>query len=634
MLLLGLFLACGAPVDAVLQPTWDGGGGVDCTSRSLVIDGPDLLLDGGSCGWLQLDGRVLGEGDLSLRWQLLSSGDAHLVQPVVTAGPEGATWTGLLLEGGYGLAGAEDAVMVRQGYQSWSWSGVVALEPPALDDQAVPVPGGDGDAISVARETDGTSWWGAVVGRPGGAAWLLGAAAARHSRLFVAADHDTAWVVWGHRGERITLAEGESLELDPLALDLGDDAQALLAAWGDAVAAVVSPRELGDQPPTGWATWYQFYSDVTEADVQSNLAIAQSLNGRSDLAAIEVFQLDDGWQQRWGDWTAGDAFPSGMAALAAQIQGAGMTPGLWLAPFYVHRDSDTYAAHDDWWVRDEDGQELSFTNLSTGDYAIIDATHPDAGPWMARQVADRVTEGWTYLKLDFLYAGAQEGQRYADVTGIEAYQEGMALLRDAAGDAWILACGAPLLPTVGWVEQYRTGADIAFEIDPDPDQAYLRWQARSTAARSFTNGRWWWIDPDQLILRSPFSDAQASGAVVAQAVSGGAWLLGDDLATLPGGRLALALAPDAVASRGQAAVPDGLLWLTSGLDPSPTAEKIDPNDQVPYLWDFPDGTVALLNLSDDPVELAGPGGTELLSGEAALPGTRVLEPGAGELWVP
>ena len=29
-------------------------------------------------------------------------------------------------------------------------------------------------------------------------------------------------------------------------------------------------------------------------------------------------------------------------------------------------------------------------------------------------------------------------------------------------------------------------ADIAFELSPDPDTGYLRWQARSTAARAFS----------------------------------------------------------------------------------------------------------------------------------------------------
>ena len=632
--LLPLLLACRGEGDAADDTGADPDALISCPTATVQVTGQGLALSAGECGEVLLESTVLGEGELSLSWTELGDG---VVQPVLTAGQGGATWTGLALHGTWTLSGAQAPVLLRQGFQSWSWSGVELLVGPdldslGLDSLGLPVPGGDGDGLSVVNEAPGTSWWGGLVGRPDGAAFLLGAASARQSRVYVAADPTSAWVVWGHRGEAIPLPAGQSLALDPLFLDLGADPVALLDAWAQAVTVQVPPRALGDHPPTGWATWYQYYSEVTEAEVQQNLTVAQSLAARSDLAPIEVFQLDDGWQIRWGDWTAGDDFPSGMAALAGQIRDAGMTPGLWMAPFYVHRDSATYAAHPDWWVKDADGEEIRFTNLGTGDYAIIDATHPDAGAWMAQQVADRVAEGWTYLKLDFLYAGAQEGRRYADVTGIQAYQQGMALLREAAGDAWILACGAPLLPSVGWAEQYRTGADIAFEVSPDPDPAYLRWQARSTAARAFTNGRWWWIDPDQLLVREPFDDVRARGAVVAQAVSGGAWLLGDDLSALPEARLALALHPVAVALRGSAAAPQDPLSWTSGLDASPTVERLVPDDQVPRTWTFPDGTVALLNLSDEEVEVDGPGGQELLTGEQAGAGARLLAPGAGELW--
>lgn len=608
--------------------TGDSGAAGLCDALQLTL-GDQVTVEAG-CASLDLLPRVLGEGELKVGFEPLAEGDDHVVlQPVITGT---GTWTGLALEGGWTLVGEAEPSWWRQGYQSWSWSGVTAVEPPALDDDGLPVVGGDGDGISVALEKPGTSWWGGLVGRSDGGSWLLGAASAKTSRFYAAASADTAWAVWGHRGEAVAV-DGE-LRLDPLVIAVGEDPQAVLARWAAAVSAQVPPRAMGERPPTGWATWYQFYSGVTEADVRSNLVVAQAINARDDLAPLEVFQLDDGWQEKWGVWTAGEDFDSGMAALAQEIEAAGMTPGLWMAPFYVHRDSDVYREHGDWWVRDADGEEIVFSNLGTGDYVIVDATHPEAGPWMAQQVADRVAEGWVYLKLDFLYAGAQEGLRYQDVTGVQAYQQGMDRLRRAAGNAWILACGAPMLPSVGFVEQYRSGADIAFEISPDPDPAFLRWQVHNTVARAFSNGRWWWIDPDQVILREPFDLDQAAGAVVAQAVSGGAWLLGDDLASLPEERLALALTPEAVALRGQAAVPEDPLAFRSGLDPGPTAELANPNDQVPTRWVFPDGTVALLNLGETEVTVAGPGGTELLSGATAEAGDRVLAPGAGELWRP
>ena len=65
---------------------------------------------------------------------------------------------------------------------------------------------------------------------------------------------------------------------------------------------------------------------------------------------------------------------------------------------------------------------------------------------------------------------------------MEAYHIGMRLLREAAGDGMFLACGAPMLPSVGYADAFRTGADIGFNFDPGPRHEYLRWQARATAS--------------------------------------------------------------------------------------------------------------------------------------------------------
>jgi len=324
-----------------------------------------------------------------------------------------------------------------------------------------------------------------------------------------------------------------------------------------------------------------------------------------------------------------------MEQLAADITEAGFVPGLWMAPFYVDRSTDTYLDHSDWWVRDRAGEELTFTNLETGDYAIIDVTHPDAAAWLSDVIAARVADGWVYLKLDFLYAGAQEGLRNADVTGIEAYRIGVELLREAAGeDTWILACGAPMLPSVGFADSFRSGADIAFDFAPDPTPEFLRWQARQTAGRAWSNGRWWWNDADQIMVRDPFDEHWVTGALVSNLVSGGVWMLGDDLTSLAPERAEQALESELVGLRGQLAVPQDPLSLSSGLDGGPLVEQALPNDTVPTTWTLADGTVALLNMTSESITVDGPGGTELLSGETAAAGSRTLAPGAGEVWLP
>jgi alpha-galactosidase len=372
----------------------------------------------------------------------------------------------------------------------------------------------------------------------------------------------------------------------------------------------------------GWSDWYQYYGSASEADILAELAAAPPL---------DLFQVDDGWEVAWGDWEANDRFPSGTAALATAIADRGMTPGLWMAPFYVARSTTTYAEHPDWWVRDADG-EVRHGSLSGNDYAILDVTHPDAAAWLSAQIAAKVAEGWTYLKLDFLFAGAVEGVRHDDVTGMEAYHRGLALLRDAMGeDTWFLACGAPMLPSVGYADSWRSGADIAFVSDPDPRRPFLRWQARSTAARAFANGVWWWNDADNLLLRAPFTDVEVRGALAANVASGGVWLLGDSFAALDADTLALAVDPALTALSGQRAEPVDPLDYVSGVDAGPFMEASTEDDEVPEVWTVGDVTV-LLNLENGARTVSGPGGEELLTGETAGAGERTLEAGGGEVW--
>ena len=48
-----------------------------------------------------------------------------------------------------------------------------------------------------------------------------------------------------------------------------------------------------------------------------------------------MFQIDDGWEPKVGDWLETDAqkFPHGLKGMVEEIHAAGFQAGLWLAPF-------------------------------------------------------------------------------------------------------------------------------------------------------------------------------------------------------------------------------------------------------------------------------------------------------------
>ncbi len=546
------------------------------------------------CGGIVLDNyQLIGSGDLSQ--EVYTDGKSIVVQ--VRAGDTGGALRAVHWSGTWWAAGESPPMIWKQGYQSWSASGVFPLEGPMLfDADGIPTFGGDDGVLEVVEETPWSSWWVGAAGRHEGGSVALGVTRAQSGK-FVASFEANGGVhaVWGGGQQVIVLEPGEVVTLDPMWMGVGSEPLALLENYADHALDGREVRSTIDEvPPTGWSSWTEYYSGLTEEHVRSNLAAALEINATSGLADIEVLQLDDGWQVAWGEWTANEKFPSGMGPLAEDIQAAGLTPGLWMAPFYVDENSAIVSDNPDWWVRDADGAVIVI-----GGRAVIDATHPAALAWMATQVSDRVDEGWVYLKLDFLFAGAIEGTRSEVVTGMEAYHIGMSAIREAAGDAWILACGAPMLPTIGYADSYRTGPDMAFEVAPDPNLDHLRNQARYTAARNWTNGRWWWVDADSVMLREPATEAQVRGAAVANAVSGGAYLLGDDMGALTASQLDDGFDLDLVSLRGAWARPQDIWAHPSGFDTSPIIEGLQQDDEVPVLWTFPDGSVAVLNLSGE-----------------------------------
>jgi alpha-galactosidase len=96
------------------------------------------------------------------------------------------------------------------------------------------------------------------------------------------------------------------------------------------------------------------------------------------------------------------------------------------------------------------------------------------------------------------------GGRARGVTPIQAYREGLAVIRDAVGTSFILGCGAPLLPSIGLVDGMRVGEDTApfWDSKKAPlDGVNALYALRNPILRSFMNKKWWLNDPDCLLLR-------------------------------------------------------------------------------------------------------------------------------------
>ena len=292
---------------------------------------------------------------------------------------------------------------------------------------------------------------------------------------------------------------GRPVAFEPLAIMEGGPVVGLLEAYARLVKRAHRVR-INSWDPAGWCSWYHYFGRLGWPDVLENLDAASA-----DRRAFpfDVFQVDDGYETEIGDWASPKPGYPDLGGLARAIKDKGFRAGIWTAPFSASESSRLFAEHPDWMVAEGGRPKPCYRGWGRTIYAL-DTTHPEARRWLDATFRALRRAGFSYLKIDFLFAAAMPGERRKRVTPIQAYREGMRTIRRAAGRGFVLGCGAPLLPSVGLVDGMRVGEDTApyWKTKPSPFQGPNAYFALKNALmRQFMHRAFWLNDPDCLLLR-------------------------------------------------------------------------------------------------------------------------------------
>ena len=127
----------------------------------------------------------------------------------------------------------------------------------------------------------------------------------------------------------------------------------------------VKPRETKKR--CGYTSWYNYYNRISQDIINRDLESIAAQDIKFDC-----FQIDDGYQDKIGDWLVTDKkkFPNGMKAVADSIHSKGMIAGLWLAPFAGVRASRLFKEHPDWFVKDKHGKPYNTGHNWGGFYSL------------------------------------------------------------------------------------------------------------------------------------------------------------------------------------------------------------------------------------------------------------------------
>jgi hypothetical protein len=335
---------------------------------------------------------------------------------------------------------------------------------------------------------------------------------------------------YGH----LRLGEGKSAALETLAIGYFDDARLGEEQFADAIAKHYRIK-LHPQV-AGYCTWYSDAHGAAsdeKAIVELGRAVAKELKP----FGMSVVQIDDEWQdggtyngpRRGFDRVKPNGpYPHGMKPVADELQKLGLTAGVWFLPFARNHQDPEYKDRQHWFMKRENGKPYETEWGGTS----LDLTNPEVVGHLAKLIQTIHGWGYNYFKMDGLWTGSATEQIYVNdgyradnvgnnapfhdlqKTNVEAYRDGLKLLRIAAGpDVFFSGCNVSqnmrtLGGTIGLVDSMRIGPDngqgwndYRKEIEKNECLSIITGPIRGTRLY-FLNGRTWWNDPDPSYVRN------------------------------------------------------------------------------------------------------------------------------------
>lgn len=282
---------------------------------------------------------------------------------------------------------------------------------------------------------------------------LYGSRSERNGFTIFAVDMKNDKFVLKKDVDGLKLTAGQEYEIFDIAIIKGDMDEVMDKYFFDFVGC----KKPAIDHLSGYTSWYNYFQDISE-DI-----ILRDLNGLDRASdEVNIFQVDDGYQQAVGDWLLIDEkkFPNGMKYIADEIHKKGYKAGIWLAPFSAQVSSKIANEHPDWLLtHNRNGKKMLGCQGWGGAYTL-DIYNPEVRAYI-KNVFDTVLNDWGFdmVKLDFLYSQCIE-PRNGKTRG-EIMCDGVDFLREVCGDKWILGCGVPIGACMGIFDACRISCDAS-----------------------------------------------------------------------------------------------------------------------------------------------------------------------------
>ena len=296
------------------------------------------------------------------------------------------------------------------------------------------------------------------------------------------------------------LLPGTSRQTDTLFVSLHDNPLEQLERYADLAGKINQARIW--PPRVAWCSWYAgwmrkkmaTYKNGLEKGVEENIGYVNkyfaSRGGRT-MRICDDFNM-------YGDWlNHTQAIPGGFDRLARRITDAGLTAGVWYAPYWASTESEVFKTHREWFAQNDDGSIYLVKDWQPGSrgapaFAIFDTSRADVQQYFEHLARTWRERGFEYVTTDFL-AYAHRPAKFYDptMTKAEVLRHGLEAIRRGLGkDVFYRTIGAPIGVCMGLTDDLRISGDS----HGDNPSAYFR-----TAQVWFCHRRLWLNDPSAVV---------------------------------------------------------------------------------------------------------------------------------------
>jgi alpha-galactosidase len=158
-------------------------------------------------------------------------------------------------------------------------------------------------------------------------------------------------------------------------------------------SAVLQRKSVSHGAPWIYNTWEPFERSINHDTTLQLIKVAGDMG-------MDIFTIDDGWQQEYGENTVDPkAFPGGLDSIREAVEARGMRLGLWIPMAAIGQKTQDYVQHPEWAALDQSGKP-KLTSTMAGSKVVMCLATP-----FQDAAADRINDAierfhLAYVKLD------------------------------------------------------------------------------------------------------------------------------------------------------------------------------------------------------------------------------------------